>query len=120
MQPHRELEPPQYAAKGNLLLAALPAADYERLSPAMNLVALRMGEVLKEPGSQLLHFYFPVSGVVALLNTLQHRGADEIAVIGNDGCVGTSILLSESASSTRVVVQIAGYAYQVKPEVILA
>jgi len=37
----------------NHLLAALPAGDYERLAPHLELIPLKLGEVLYEPGVRL-------------------------------------------------------------------
>lgn len=116
----RNTEPRRHGPKGNLLLAALPAADYERLRPAMTLVALRTGAALKDSESQLRYFYFPVSGLVVLLHTQEGGRSEELAVIGNDGCVGASILLSEGKSPRRAVVQIAGHAYRVEPDAVFA
>lgn len=104
---------------GNHLLAALPAADLARLSPQMEFVPLRLGEVLYESGSQLRHVYFPVSGVVSLLIVTEDGGTAEIAVVGNDGCVGIALLLGGETTLDRAVVQIDGHAYRLPAELVL-
>ena len=43
----------------NHLLAALPAAEFERLAAHLELVPMPLGEILYEPGEQLQHAYFP-------------------------------------------------------------
>jgi len=106
--------------KENYLLAALPAADFERLRGSMTPTALPLGAVLYESGSQMRDCYFPVSGLVSLLYTLEDGGTAEIAVVGNDGCVGVAILLGGGTTPSRAVVQIAGHAYRVKSEAVLA
>jgi CRP-like cAMP-binding protein len=108
-----------YSPLGNHLLAALPAADLARLSPEMEFIALALGETLYESGSQLRHVYFPVSGVVSLLIVTEHGGSAEIAVIGNDGCVGMALLLGGETTLDRAVVQIAGHAYRLPAQVVL-
>ena len=45
----------------NHLLAALPAEDFGRLAAHLELVPMRLGEILYEPGSQMQHAYFPIS-----------------------------------------------------------
>jgi CRP-like cAMP-binding protein len=50
----------------NLLLAALPAADFERLAGHLERIPLRVGDMLYEPGEQLQHAYFPVTGIISL------------------------------------------------------
>lgn len=106
--------------KDNRLLAALPCADFKRLQPHLERVALPPGMVLKEPGVPTRHFYFPVCGLVSLLHTLADGATTEIAVVGHDGYVGVSLLLGEQAPLHRAVVQIAGYAYRVPDEIMLA
>lgn len=108
-----------YSPLGNHLLAALPAAELARLSPEMEFVALELGEPLYETGSQLRHVYFPVSGIVSLLIVTEDGGSAEIAVIGNDGCVGIALLLGGVTTLDRAVVQIAGHAYRLPAEVML-
>jgi CRP-like cAMP-binding protein len=105
-----------YSPLGNHLLAALPAGDLARLSPQMEFVALALGETLYKPGSPLRHVYFPVSGVVSLLIVTEDGGSAEIAVIGNDGCVGIALLLGGHTTLDRAVVQIAGHAYRLPAE----
>ena len=111
------LEPP--SPRENRLLAALPAEDFARLRPHMKLTALPLGRVLHESSAQVRHLYFPVSGLVSLLYTLQDGATAELAVVGNDGCVGLAILLGGGTTPSRAVVQIAGHAYQVPSAAIL-
>jgi CRP-like cAMP-binding protein len=85
----------------------------------MEFVTLALGETLYESGSHLRHVYFPVSGVVSLLIVTEDGGSAEIAVIGNDGCVGIALLLGGETTLDRAVVQIAGHAYRLPAEVVL-
>ena len=49
----------------NHLLAALPPADFERLSPHLELVPVALGEFLYEPGTLLRHVYFPTTAIIS-------------------------------------------------------
>jgi CRP-like cAMP-binding protein len=119
-RPSRDAEAERHAPQDNRLLAALPAADYERLRPHLRLVPLPLGAALCESGSQLRHIYFPVSGLVSLLYTTEDGRTAEIAVVGNDGCVGVMILLGGGGQTpAREVVQIAGYAYRIDSDALL-
>jgi CRP-like cAMP-binding protein len=101
----------------NRLLAALPADEYERLLPDLTRVPLALGAALYESGSPLRHVYFPVSGLVSLLYTTEDGHTAEIAVVGNDGCVGVMLLLGGGTMTpSRGVVQIAGQAYRIDAE----
>jgi CRP-like cAMP-binding protein len=110
---------PRTSPRENNLLAALPAADLERLLPYLRPAALPLGAVLYESGSPMRHCYFPVSGLVSVLQTLEDGHMAEIAVIGNDGCVGVAILLGTRTTPSRAVVQIAGHAYRIDSDVVL-
>jgi CRP-like cAMP-binding protein len=112
--------PPRISARENHLLAALPVADFERLQQSMRLTGLPLGAVLNASGKQMRDVYFPVSGLVSLLYTLEDGGTAEIAVIGNDGCVGIAILLGGGTTPSRAVVQIEGHAYKIASDIILA
>src|SRR3546814_10237942 len=52
---------PALDTQPNRLLAALPAADFERLLPHLERVPLALGKVLYEPGERLAHAYFPTT-----------------------------------------------------------
>jgi len=111
---------PRTSPRENHLLAALPVEGLERLLPHLRPAALPLGAVLYESGSPMRHCYFPVSGLVSVLQTLKDGHMAEIAVIGNDGCVGVAILLGTRTTPSRAVVQIAGDAYRIDSDVVLS
>lgn len=106
--------------KQNRLLAALTTEDLQRLLPHMTLTGLALGTVLYQPGSKMDDVYFPISGVVSLLYVLGDGHTTELAIVGNDGCVGIALLLGGETTPSEAVVQIAGFAYRIKSSAILA
>jgi CRP-like cAMP-binding protein len=104
----------------NRLLAALTTADLEPLLPHITLTGLALGTVLYESGSEMDDMYFPISGVVSLLYVLADGHSTELAVVGNDGCVGIALVLGGQTTPSRAVVQIEGYAYRVRSSAIVA
>ena len=96
----------------NKLLAALSAAEQERLSPYLESVDMPLGEVVYESGRSLDHVYFPVTSIVSLLYVLENGASAEIAVVGNDGVVGISIFMGGESTPSRAVVQSAGKAFR--------
>ena len=106
------------APKQNGLLAALPAVDYERLSASLELVRLPLGRAVYEPGGPLGHVYFPTDSIISLLSVTQNGSSAEIALTGNDGLVGIASFMGGETTSSRAVVQHAGYAYRVPVVVI--
>lgn len=96
----------------NHLLAALPAADLERLQSDLTLVPLQLGEVIYEPGSKLQHVYFPTTAIVSLLYIMADGASAEIAVVGNDGVLGIALFMGGETTPSRAVVQSSGHAYR--------
>jgi CRP-like cAMP-binding protein len=97
----------------NRLIRALPATEWERIAPHLQLVRLPLGKVLYEAGQIPQHVYFPADAIVSLLYVTRDGASGEIAVIGNDGMLGISLLMGGESTLSRAVVQGAGYAYRV-------
>jgi CRP-like cAMP-binding protein len=96
----------------NFLLAALTAPEQERLFPQLELVPMRLGEVLYESGSKLGYVYFPTSCIVSLLYVMEDGSSAEIAVVGTEGLVGVALFMGGETTPSRAVVQSGGFAYR--------
>jgi CRP-like cAMP-binding protein len=73
-------------------------------------VDLRFAAVLCAEGEPLQHVYFPVDSVISLVTTLADGARLEVGIIGNEGMLGTSILLGVNVSPQRAIVQGGGAA----------
>jgi hypothetical protein len=93
----------------NYLLAALPIEVQDRLLPHLELAPLPLGKVLYEAGDTLRHVYFPTDAIVSLLYVMESGASAEISVVGNDGLVGVSLFMGGESTSSRAVVQSAGW-----------
>jgi CRP-like cAMP-binding protein len=102
----------------NHLLAALPAAEFDHLSPHLELVHMPLGEVLYESGGRLQHVYFPTTSIVSLLYVLEDGASAEIAVVGNEGILGISLFMGGETTPSRAVVQSEGYGYRLKAQLL--
>ncbi|HTH80271.1 MAG TPA: Crp/Fnr family transcriptional regulator [Ramlibacter sp.] len=102
----------------NHLLAALPAAEFDRLSTGLELVAMPLGLVLHESGGRLAHVYFPTTCIVSHMYMLRDGASAEIAVVGNEGIVGTSIFMGGETTTSRAVVRGTGQAYRLKAQLL--
>jgi CRP-like cAMP-binding protein len=98
--------------KDNRLLAALPAAEWQRWLPQLEWVKMPLGQVVYEPGSTLSHVYFPTTSIVSLLYVMENGASAEIAVVGNEGIVGISLFMGGESTSSRAVVQSAGEGFR--------
>ncbi|WGT62458.1 Crp/Fnr family transcriptional regulator [Variovorax paradoxus] len=109
--PERSSSLPAAAAR-NGLLAAIPPEVMARMEPFLELVTLRLGEVLYESGVVQEHVYFPTGCIVSLLYVLENGQSAEIAVVGFEGMVGVSLLMGGGSTPNRAVVQSAGQAFR--------
>jgi len=98
----------------NHLLAALPAAEFERVAADLELVPMRLGELLYEPGQQLQHAYFPTTAIVSLHYVMESGASAETAGVGNEGVVGISLFMGGDTTPSSAVVQTAGHAYRLE------
>ncbi len=98
----------------NQLLAAMPAAEWERVAPLLEMVDLPLGLVLHESGGKMSHVYFPINAIVSLLYVMENGASAEIAVVGNEGVVGTALFLGGETAPRRAVVQSAGKGYRLR------
>ena len=98
----------------NHLLAALPAAEFARLAPHLELVPMPLGESLYEPGERLQHVFFPTTAIVSLLFVLESGASAEIAGVGNEGVLGISLFMGGDSTPSSAVVQTAGHGYRLQ------
>ena len=102
----------------NRFLATLNPAIYAQLLPDLELVAfIRDGDLYHHTGV-IDYIYFPVTSIVAMVNVLQDGTSPEVAAIGNDGLIGTNLLLGVQSPTTKFIVQSAGFGYRIKADLI--
>ena len=106
--------PLPHSPNQNHLLAALPAAEFERLAPHLELVPMLLGDTLYEPGGQLQHVYFPTTAIVSLIYVMESGVSAEIAGVGNEGVLGISLFMGGDTTPSSAVVQTAGHGYRLR------
>src|SRR4030095_4405016 len=102
----------------NHLLAACPASDYERLEPHLELIPMKLGDVLYESGSKLRYVYFPTTSIVSLLYVMEDGASAEIAIVGNECILGIPLFRGGATTPSRAVVQSAGHGVRLKAELL--
>ena len=113
----KQLKPTAPDPKQNQILAALPKAEYERLLPELELVAMPLGWTMAESGDHVKYLHFPVSGIVSLIYALEDGSSSEIALVGNEGLIGISIYMGGESLPSSTEVQSAGQAYRITRKV---
>ena len=99
--------PSMDGARGNLLLAALSAADRERLEPDLEPETLGLGKVLYEPDAPIEYVHFVDDGLVSVVSRMT-EGTVEVGTIGREGFAGSAVLLHADRAPTLTFVQVAG------------
>lgn len=100
------------------LLAASPAAEFERLAPNLQLVPMPLGEILYESSAKQNHAYFPTTAIVSLHYVTESGASSEFAGVGCEGVVGVSLFMGGHTTPSAAVVQTAGHAYRLERNVL--
>lgn len=103
--------------KQNCILAALPAQDYERLLPDLELVDMPLGWTMSESGDHVNYLHFPTSGIISLIYALEDGSFSETALVGDEGMVGISIFMGGESMPSSTEVQSPGKAYRLSRKV---
>ncbi len=103
----------------NHLLAALLEDEFLRLSPHLELVPMKLGDVLYESGGKLQHVYFPTTSIVSLHYLLENGGSSEIAGVGKEGILGVSLFMGGNTTPSRAIVQTGGFGYRLPVPVLM-
>lgn len=109
---------PPHSPQQNHILAALPAQDYTRLLPDLELVQMPLGWAVYESGGHMNYVYFPTTSIVSLLYVMEDGASAEIAIAGSCGLVGISLFMGGESTPSRAVVQSAGNGYRLKARVL--
>jgi CRP-like cAMP-binding protein len=99
--------------EANRLLAALPAADYARLLPALEPVRLEHKQVLTRMDAPIDHVYFPRDAVTSILVPMDDGQDVEGATVGNEGLIGLPVFLGDAMGTELVICQVPGAAFQI-------
>src|SRR6266699_3096862 len=103
-RPSSTMNRPPPAAVQNLLLAALPKVDRDRLIPTLDVVPLRLKQLLHKPGEHVEYVYFPGGGFCSIVTVLEDGGMVEVATIGREGMVGLGAMTNDRQGSSAVMV----------------
>jgi CRP-like cAMP-binding protein len=102
------------ATPQNMLLAALPAAEWERVRKNLKPMFMPLGDVLYEPGMHIDHLYFPTTSVISISCVMTDGRADAVALIGCEGFASAEVFLGSDSAPCRGVVLREGWGYQIK------
>ncbi len=100
----------------NRLLATLPVKDRQQVLANCESVKLQLAEVISEPGEQIHHVYFPTNSFVSMMTAPDDHAGLEVRLVGNEGMIGTPLILGIDVTLLRTFVQGAGSAWRMTSE----
>lgn len=98
----------------NHLIDGLSRGDRGRLLQGSETVELAFGQILCEPRQAFQYAFFPLTGFISLVTTLQDHQPLEMGLIGNEGMLGATLVLGIRSAPLRAVVQGAGTALRLR------
>lgn len=98
----------------NRVLAALPKAELERLTPHLSPVLLKTRTQLLD--GRASHAYFLEEGLASVVLTLADGSTVEIGIIGIDGVVGLPILLGAETMPGETFIQVEGSGFRIEAQ----
>ena len=96
--------------RSNKLLAELPPQDLQLLIPHFVTMKLAQGTILCEPGDDVAHVYFPLSGAVSLLVVMRDGKTIETGTVGREGAVGAMSGIFPCKWQVRAIAQLPMFA----------
>lgn len=90
----------------NRLLAALPPADFARLTARMTDVTFEHKDTAYRSGGPMEYVYFPRSGMMSSVVTMLDGSTAEVAATGREGMLGSSVALGADRSTEEVFCQL--------------
>jgi CRP-like cAMP-binding protein len=97
----------------NHILLALPPEERAKIFPSLELVRLKVHQVLHEPGDTLKSAYFCNTGLISILSVFPDGKCVEVGLVGKEGFVGIPLVVGFRTASTRAIAQIEATAFRV-------
>lgn len=98
----------------NRLLAGIPKNDLRRFMMKCESMELLSGAVLNHAGDRIQHVYFPTSSIISIMKPIDSDKDLEVSLIGNEGILGSTLLLGVNTAPFLAVVQKTGLALRIE------
>ncbi len=110
----------QIKSASNMLLNRLSKKDQHRFIENCELVQLNLADVISDAGDPIHHVYFPLDCIISLVNPVDGNVGMEVALIGNEGMLGMTLMLGSDAAPFKALVQAQGSALRIASQAFLA
>lgn len=105
-------------ATRNLLLRAMPDAEYARLAPHLAPVTLEAMQPLVEPSTPIVHAHFPESAIISVLTRLDDGTLVENGTVGCEGMGELPVALGVDWTPSLITGQVPGTAQRIEVAVL--
>jgi CRP-like cAMP-binding protein len=102
----------------NLLLAALPAAEWEQVARNCKPIFMPLGDVLYEPARLGNEIFFPTTSVLSVSCLMTDGWADALTLIGREGFANVEVFLGGGSATCRAAVLSEGWGYRIRRELL--
>jgi CRP-like cAMP-binding protein len=106
------------APVGNQILDLLSQDDWARFEPHLSQFLYQQNDMLYDVRAEIDYVYFPTTCVASALTIMVDGSAIEVATVGKEGLLGHTVMLGNTTSVNRVIVQIAGNALRMSASVL--
>lgn len=110
--------PHRHTLHQNRILAALHPQDLQEITPHLEVIHLKAGQVLAESGKSLSHVCFPIDSAISLYYRLESGSSAGVVVIGNEGMFGVAQVLGGKTIPYWAVVETAGHVFQIEAKLL--
>lgn len=97
----------------NHILRALNPQELAQLTPYLELITVSSAEIIYEMNEKLQYAYFPTTATASLLCALEDGTSVQVAMVGNEGVLGISLLMGGKLALTQAMIHSAGYCYRI-------
>lgn len=103
----------------NRLLATLPLKDREHLLINCETVDLNFADILYMDGEPMPHVYFPTNSCICQTIQLNRDSSLEVGLVGNEGMLGSTLMLGIDYAPFKTLVQGTGSALRITTSLFL-
>lgn len=102
----------------NRLLQQLSDEEQQAIARHCKTIEMLPGQILSEEGENCGYVYFPLSGYISTVTSIQPGQRLEVGMVGNEGMLGALVAVGIGLSPVNAIVQGHGFALQVTHKVI--
>lgn len=99
---------PDFQARHNRILSALPSGELRRLTPHLVETPLAFKHSLFKADQPITQVCFPDIGVCSVISVMASGATAEVATIGNEGMTGLALFYGDESEPSESIVQVPG------------